>query len=168
MNNRRPFPDQDFFSQRRHVTPDRADFGNSAGRIHRPSSGFSHSDAFSFENSEMSNPNVEFFEGENNRSLNRDRRNFFGIGPKGYRRADDRILEDVSEALTRHPEIDASEIDIGVKGGIVTLKGEVETKRMKRLAEQTIEYLPGIADIHNELRVTPFDRDRQRIAKSLA
>ena len=36
---------------------------------------------------------------------------FFGRGPKGYRRSDERIKEEISDRLMTHPDIDASDID---------------------------------------------------------
>ncbi len=38
-----------------------------------------------------------------------------GRGPKGYRRSDDRIREDVNERLTEHPQIDATEIEVTLR-----------------------------------------------------
>jgi hypothetical protein len=75
-----------------------------------------------------------------------------GRGPKGYRRSDDRIREDVNEELTRHPEIDASEIEVRVEGGEVTLTGTVEERRDKRLAEDLAERVPGVNEVHNQLK----------------
>ena len=40
-----------------------------------------------------------------------------GRGPKGYSRSDDRIREDVSDRLSDDHMIDASDIEIEVKGG---------------------------------------------------
>jgi hypothetical protein len=76
-----------------------------------------------------------------------------GRGPKGYRRSDDRIREDVNEELTRHPDIDASEIDVRVENGEVTLSGTVEERRDKRLAEDIVERVSGVTDVHNQVRV---------------
>ena len=78
---------------------------------------------------------------------------FYGRGPKGYRRSDDRIREDVSEELFRHPDIDASEIEIQVQNGEVTLTGKVEDRHQKRLAEDLAERCSGVADVHNQLKV---------------
>lgn len=75
-----------------------------------------------------------------------------GRGPKGYQRSDDRIREDACEMLTRHPAIDASEIEIEVRGGEVTLKGTVDSRQAKRWAEEAIEDISGVKDVHNQLR----------------
>jgi len=78
---------------------------------------------------------------------------FYGRGPKGYQRSDDRIREDVSEELWRHPEIDASEIEIVVENGEVTLTGKVEDRQQKRMAEDIAERCSGVRDVHNQLKV---------------
>lgn len=78
---------------------------------------------------------------------------FSGKGPKGYQRSDDRIREDVSDALERHGELDASEIEVQVTGGEVTLAGTVPDRASKRLAEDAIEHLSGVKEVHNRLRL---------------
>lgn len=78
---------------------------------------------------------------------------FSGHGPKGYVRSDERIREDVCEALYRNPYVDASGIDVSVKEGHVTLKGDVESREAKREAEICIENLSGVEDVLNELRL---------------
>ena len=77
---------------------------------------------------------------------------FAGRGPRGYRRSDDRIREDVNEELTRHPEIDASDVEVLVEDCEVTLVGVVEDRRDKRLAEDIAERVPGVNEVHNQLR----------------
>jgi hypothetical protein len=83
-----------------------------------------------------------------------ERRSYRGRGPKGYRRPDDRIREDICVRLTDHPEIDASEIEIHVANGEVRLTGTVEDRQTKRLAERVAEDVPGVVDVHNQLRLS--------------
>ena len=83
--------------------------------------------------------------------------NYRGRGPKGYRRSDDLIKDDVSEALYRSTQVDASYIEVFVDKGIVTLKGTVDTRDQKRLAEFAIERLAGVDDVYNELKVRARD-----------
>lgn len=78
-----------------------------------------------------------------------------GKGPVGFQRSDDRIRELVCEALTDDGEVDASHIEVTVKGGEVTLTGAIEDRRMKRLAEDCVEAVPGVKDVHNQLRIGP-------------
>jgi osmotically-inducible protein OsmY len=78
---------------------------------------------------------------------------FAGRGPKGYTRTDDRIREDVCERLSHDDDVDASEIEVSVKDGEVTLRGMVMTRGMKHDAEDLAEEVSGVKDVHNELRV---------------
>jgi len=79
-----------------------------------------------------------------------------GIGPKGYRRSDALIYEDVCENLLNDPMIDASEIEIEVDDGVVTLKGYVEDRTMKKETEICIEHIYGIEDIFNLLNLYQY------------
>src|SRR4051812_40409850 len=72
-----------------------------------------------------------------------------GRGPKGYRRADERIEEDVNEALTDSPDLDASEIEVKVSNGEVTLSGTVTERSAKRMAEDIAERCSGVKDVRN-------------------
>ncbi|HEY8538933.1 MAG TPA: BON domain-containing protein [Steroidobacteraceae bacterium] len=76
-----------------------------------------------------------------------------GRGPRGYKRSDERIREDVCECLTEDDYIDATNIEVQVKDGEVTLSGTVNTREEKRRACDLIEDLPGVKDVHNNLRV---------------
>lgn len=76
-----------------------------------------------------------------------------GKGPSGYVRSDERIVEDVCDQLTAHDAIDASRIEVTVKGGIVTLAGDVPQRYMKHLAEDAVADTAGVRDIENGLRV---------------
>lgn len=76
-----------------------------------------------------------------------------GRGPKGYKRGDDRIEEEVNEILTRHGDIDASEIEVKVQNGEVTLTGSVDDRRTKRDVEDAIESCSGVTDVINHLKV---------------
>jgi len=84
-----------------------------------------------------------------------------GKGPKGYRRSDDRIREDVCDHLTRHGQIDASELEVEVRDGEVTLAGTVQRREEKRLAEDVAERISGVRDVHNQLRAQPQESGRQ-------
>jgi len=78
---------------------------------------------------------------------------FAGRGPKGYTRSDERIREDVSDKLMEHPDLDASEIEVRVAQGEVTLAGSVDSRWAKRLAEDIAESCTGVRDVMNQLRV---------------
>jgi hypothetical protein len=79
--------------------------------------------------------------------------NYAGRGPKNWKRSDDRVMEDVSDLLERHPGIDASEVEVQVRDGVVTLNGTVPQREMKRMAEDIIESVAGVQDVENHVRV---------------
>lgn len=78
---------------------------------------------------------------------------YAGRGPKGYARDDQRIREDVCDRLSWNDEVDATEIIVRVENGEVSLEGSVQTRHMKRLAEDIAEAVTGVQDVHNTLRV---------------
>lgn len=82
---------------------------------------------------------------------------FAGRGPKGYQRSDERIREDVSDRLMEHPELDASGLEVVVQAGVVTLKGDVDSRWAKRLAEDIAEEVGGVRDVMNHLSVSSGD-----------
>lgn len=76
-----------------------------------------------------------------------------GRGPQGYQRSSETIKEEACERLTRHGHIDATGVRIQVENGEITLEGTVKTRREKRLAEEILDNLSGVRDVHNRLRV---------------
>jgi len=84
------------------------------------------------------------------------RREFFGKGPKGYSRSDERIREEVCERLAGG-YLDASDIEVTVTNGEVTLSGFVRDRQTKRLAEELAEAAMGVKDIENKLKVKSVD-----------
>jgi hypothetical protein len=83
--------------------------------------------------------------------------NHYGKGPKGYKRDDNRILEDVCDALTHDSELDASLVEVRVDKGHVTLSGEVEDRNSKRLAEAIVDRVRGVDDVFNRLQVRKYE-----------
>jgi hypothetical protein len=82
-----------------------------------------------------------------------NRYRYAGRAPRGYRRADARILEDVHERLTEHGGVDPSDVEVSVENGEVRLTGTVEDRETKRLVERVAESVAGVRDVHNELRL---------------
>ncbi|CAN7293962.1 BON domain-containing protein [Phenylobacterium sp. LjRoot219] len=89
------------------------------------------------------------------REAGRPDRGHRGIGPKGYQRTDERISDEVHDRLTEDPWLDASNIEVAVKDGEVTLSGHVENREAKHRAERLIEDLFGVRHVQNNLRVAP-------------
>ena len=82
----------------------------------------------------------------------RREQDYRGRGPKGYRRSDDRIREDVNDRLSDDPYIDASDVDVTVSNGEVTLGGTVDSRHARRRAEDIAESISGVSHVQNNLR----------------
>ena len=93
---------------------------------------------------------------------------YYGRGPKGYQPSDQRILEEINERLTEHVDIDASEIEVKVQSGEVTLTGTVNERYAKRLAEDVAENVLGVKQLHNQIRVQPETSWRESGTGSMA
>lgn len=93
-------------------------------------------------------------------------RSYRGLGPKNYSRSDDKIKDDVSETLYRSTAVDASDIEVFVDEGTVTLRGTVNSRDQKKMAEYSIEHLAGVKDVYNELRVRKEDLNNRNPEES--
>jgi hypothetical protein len=76
-----------------------------------------------------------------------------GRGPKGFRRSDERIKEEVCERLTRSDDVDATNIEVQVNDATVILTGTVDDRHSKRIAEDIATDVWGAKDVQNQLRV---------------
>jgi hypothetical protein len=108
--------------------------------------------------------------GEGRSSLERSgpssRESYRGKGPKNYRRSDERIHEEICERLSLHGDLDASDIEVQVKGGTVTLTGEVSERAAKRMAEDAIDDISGVTDVNNQIRVRQSQGQRSSSSSS--
>jgi hypothetical protein len=75
-----------------------------------------------------------------------------GVGPKGYRRSDSRVREQVCERLLLDPYLDASRIAVRVTKGRVSLSGRVATERMRSAAIAAAESI-GAGAVDDALAV---------------
>ncbi|MFN2386366.1 MAG: BON domain-containing protein [Thermoanaerobaculia bacterium] len=89
---------------------------------------------------------------------------YAGRGPRNYRRSDERIREDVCERLEEAGHVDASDIEVRVENGEVTLEGTVKSRREKRLAEDLAAEVRGVRDVQNALRVAAQAATREAAA----
>lgn len=76
-----------------------------------------------------------------------------GKGPKGWKRSDSKIEEDVCDALYVSSKVDATEIEVKVADRCVFLIGFVRDRETKRSAERCAEEVIGVDDVRNELRI---------------
>jgi osmotically-inducible protein OsmY len=94
-------------------------------------------------------------EAERRRRMDEMRAQHRGRGPRGYRRSDERIKEDINDRLSDDWYLDATEIEVAVLNGDVTLTGEVMNRSDKRRAEDLADSVSGVSNVENRLRVTP-------------
>lgn len=76
-----------------------------------------------------------------------------GRGPKGYQRPDERISDEAHQRLTDDPWVDATNVNISVSGGELTLSGTVESREAKHRAERCVEDISGVKHVQNNLRI---------------
>ncbi len=67
--------------------------------------------------------------------------------------------EEVKEILARESLLDSSDIDVSVTNGQVILRGIVASRQIKRLAELSVENLPGVRDVINQLKLSDGTKD---------
>lgn len=91
--------------------------------------------------------------GDDDAARRRDLDQYRGHGPKGYSRSDERIREDVCDRLSDDARVDASEIEVSVTGGEVTLTGTVNDRYAKRRAEDVTDDISGVKNVQNNIRV---------------
>jgi hypothetical protein len=84
----------------------------------------------------------------------REATTYAGKGPKGYVRSDERIHEEICETLTHDPSLDASDVEVSVESGTVTLTGTVARRQDRWRAEEHAEECFGVRDVRNELKVS--------------
>ncbi len=90
-----------------------------------------------------------------------DRGPHYGKGPKGYKRSDARTFEDVCDAIAHQGHIDASDVEVKVEDGTVTLSGTVMRRQDKRGLEHIAERCRGVHDVRNELRLKRAEVSQQ-------
>jgi osmotically-inducible protein OsmY len=69
------------------------------------------------------------------------------------RRPDESLARELLEILTKDPELDSTEIEVEVEGGAVTLSGTVDSSDARLLAEELVESVSGVREVHNNLKV---------------
>jgi hyperosmotically inducible periplasmic protein len=70
--------------------------------------------------------------------------------------ADDRKIEQAAQASYNYRTVLADHVKVKASDGVVTLTGTVQDKGDKALAEDTVENLPGVTRVKNEIAITPM------------
>ncbi len=68
-------------------------------------------------------------------------------------RRDEEIGDDIREALKRSAYLDRHDIAVKVENGMAYLSGEVDSRHMRRQAENVAATIPGLVDIQNNLAI---------------
>jgi osmotically-inducible protein OsmY len=76
-----------------------------------------------------------------------------GQVPQFHRRSDDKIREEIWELLTNNADLDASELELHVESGEVTLTGTVDSRDARWLAEDLVTSVSGVREVNNRLKV---------------
>jgi hypothetical protein len=92
--------------------------------------------------------------------------NHRGRGPRGYKRSDERIQEEINDALTYDPLVDASDVEVRVENGEVTLDGHVDDRASRRRAEDIAENVLGVGYVQNNLRVRQQTQQETAVARA--
>jgi osmotically-inducible protein OsmY len=77
-------------------------------------------------------------------------------------RNDEQILKEIWDHLNQYGSFDPSRITVEVDNGYVTLAGTVDSRRAKHLAQGAAMRVPGVHDIHNQLRLEPVQAESNR------
>lgn len=67
----------------------------------------------------------------------------------------DRKIEDAAKASYNYRTVLEDQVKVSVEDGIVTLSGTVQDKDDKALAVDTVENLPGVKAVKNDIKVEP-------------
>ncbi len=67
--------------------------------------------------------------------------------------SDNYLYDQVRIRLTADAEVKGGDIQIGVREGVVTLRGRVDSARAKSKADKLTKKIKGVKQVINELRV---------------
>lgn len=71
----------------------------------------------------------------------------------GMIRADENIEDDVWKIFSQSRNIDISNLEVDVRHGVIKLCGSVSSLKEKREIENSLEHIPGVVDIQNEITI---------------
>jgi osmotically-inducible protein OsmY len=77
------------------------------------------------------------------------------------KKSDDEIKRDVEDELRWDPDINATDIAVAVKDGVVTLTGFVRSYSQKYEAEHDVKRVEGVVGIANDIEVRLPDIDKR-------
>ncbi len=86
--------------------------------------------------------------------------------PRNYRRSDERIREDICEAIVRANDLDAGDVEVEVNTAEVTLIGMVEDREDKRRIEDIAHDVSGVTEVNNQLRTRQASSFREALSRT--
>lgn len=75
------------------------------------------------------------------------------LAPRGIRRSDTELYEDICEALMQRDDLDSSDVTVAVREGEVALDGTVPERCMRYLIEDLAAGHPAVRDVDNRIKV---------------
>jgi BON domain len=75
------------------------------------------------------------------------------LAPRGIRRTDAELYEDICEALLQRDDVDSSDVTVAVREGEVLLDGSVPERSMRYLIEDIAAGHPAVRNVDNRIRV---------------
>ncbi|WP_347356682.1 BON domain-containing protein [Bdellovibrio sp.] len=76
---------------------------------------------------------------------------FVSTSSKDEEKSDRLIENELHDKLNLEIEINTADVEVMVVNGEVTLRGEVQSRKMKRFIEEQVARCAGVKDIHNDL-----------------
>ena len=64
---------------------------------------------------------------------------------------DDQIYDLVRQRLANDPDVKGGALQVDVKDGVVTIRGEVEKDSQRRKAERIVHKVKGVKSVNNQL-----------------
>ena len=71
-----------------------------------------------------------------------------GAGP-----TDDELFDQVRRRLASDPVVKGGQLEVIVKDGVVTIRGQVDTEKQRTQAEKAAKKVKGVKQVINELKV---------------
>jgi osmotically-inducible protein OsmY len=67
--------------------------------------------------------------------------------------SDDAISDNVRQRLASDADVRGAALDVGVKDGVVTIKGRVHTEKGRKKATEITKKVKGVVNVDNQLKL---------------
>jgi osmotically-inducible protein OsmY len=69
--------------------------------------------------------------------------------------SDDQLFDNVRRALANDPNVKGGTLEVSVAEGVVTIRGVLETEKLRQRAEKVAGKVKGVKKIINQIKVEP-------------